>query len=331
MNYETYLVDVLKDQLADYMGTVYELDEDELEEFFLDDEGNPLDSRDFLFKHKDVILSEEIINAVYNYVAVTNPLEKEYIPKLVAFLATHFYVANYNNKNSQPVLKFLVENNIQMITQLFRESERFGEDLISSFLKNCLEEKRYNETKEQIKKDNKENELTTLYQIAYPPRVFTLNQKLREVVCNLYNYYISLGCSDAEALELTWGYFFNDLDPLKELDELGFDEKEKLIYRMYTIGLIIGDIYEDVVNDPIIKAINPPDLYAQAFPIFFVSKGIVGLPANPEVRNRMLKYFILLQDEPKKMKTNREKTHQEDRIKELKKVNPSYILDELTL
>ena len=331
MNYEVYLIDVLKDQLADYMKTVYEYSEDELDELFLDDEGNQISNRDYLFKHKDIILSEDIINAIYGYVAITNPLEKDNMPKLVAFLASHFYVANYNNRSNQTVLRFLVESDIQVVTQLFRENETFGEALISSFFRNSLEEKRYNSTMEQIKKDNKEDELETLYQIAYPPRMFTLNQKLREVVCNLYNYYINLGCNDVEALELTWGYFFNNIDPLNELDELGFDEMEKEVYKRYTVGLILGDIYEDLGNEPLIQSAHPKDMIAQILSAFFVKIGIIAIPDDPEVRNRMLKYFIMLQDEPQKMKSNREKTHQDDRIMELKKVNPSYILDELTL
>lgn len=332
MNFETYLIDAVKDELDEYLETVYEYDEDQLTALYFDEDGKPLEHKDFMVNFKDKIMSDEIVNAVYGFVAITNPLEEEYMPRLVAYLAAHYYIDNYNVKKNQTVLKFLVESDIKGVVDLFYKSEQFGEALISSFFKSFIEEKRFAETKKQIKKDNREKELTSLYEIAYPPRMFTLNQKLREIVCDLYNYYISLGSSDVEALELTWRFFFEDLDPLHELDELGLEEEEeKFAYKRYTLGLIIGDIYEDVANKPFINSDDPELVIAQSLPIFFVNMGIIGLPGDANVRNKMLKYFILLQDDPKKIKSNRQKTYQEDRIIELKKVNPAYILDELTL
>ena len=48
------------------------------------------------------------------------------------------------------------------------------------------------------------------------------------------------------------------------------------------------------------------------------------------MRNRILKHFIVLQDEMDKRKDNRKKTYQDNRIEILKKANPMYKLDELT-
>ena len=331
MNFEMYLMDIIKDQLDEYLEIVYEYDEDELTSLYYDEDGKPLSNRDFIYKFKDKIMSEEVINAVYAFITQISLLEEKDFTRLVAYLSTHYYIANYNNKKNQPVLKFLVDSDISKIVELFYKNERFGEDLVSSFLKNNIDEEKYNKTKEQINKDNKGNDLNSLYQIAYPPRMFTLNQKLREIINNLYNYYISLGCNDIEALELTWGYFFNDLDPLNELEDIGCYDEDKELYKRYMIGLIIGDLYEDTANGPLVKTDNPSGLIAQALPIYFVNSGIIGLPSDPEVRNRMLKYFIILQDDPEKMKSNREKTHMDNREMQLKKVNPAYLLDELTL
>ena len=65
-------------------------------------------------------------------------------------------------------------------------------------------------------------------------------------------------------------------------------------------------------------------------PIVGIQTGIIGVHADANVRNRMLKHFILLQDEKKKMRENRDKTYKDGRVKQLKKVNPLYVLDELT-
>lgn len=97
------------------------------------------------------------------------------------------------------------------------------------------------------------------------------------------------------------------------------------------LGLIIGDLYEDATNTPLVKTENNAGKVAQTLPVMYAMIGRIGIPQDPEVRNRMLKYFILLQNEPNKMASNRERMHNENREDILKRVNPYFLLDELKL
>lgn len=330
-NFEAYLMNVIKEQYEDMMEALHNLNDEELDNLYLDDEGNVITSdKEFLLKHKDKILTEEIYDAVYSFISQICLLEERDITRLIAYLCTHYYIRNYDNKDNQAVLKYLANTDIKNIVELFYSNSDFGIDLVKSFYMNSVNEEKYYETKEQISKDKRDQELNKLFEVAFPERIFTINQKLREVVCNLYDYYIEMGCTDKEALSLTWDYFLMNFDPLHELEDMGFDEAEILFYKNYTIGLIIGDLYEDVSNKPLVNTDNYYGKIAQLLPVLLTNFGEIAIPGDVDVRNRMLKYFILLQNDPAKKKSNREKTHSDGRELQLKKVNPIYILDELT-
>lgn len=165
----------------------------------------------------------------------------------------------------------------------------------------------------------------------YIVKICLINQLLRDVICNLYNYYISTGCPDIEALNLTWNYFLKNFDPLGELDKMGFDSGSKEWYKHYMLSLIYADLYEDVTNTSIIQSDNYDDRLADVLPLVMVQLGTLSIPQEEGVRNRMLKHFILLQDEKEKMNSNRKKTYSDNRINVLKKINPMYFLDELNI
>ena len=128
---------------------------------------------------------------------------------------------------------------------------------------------------------------------------------------------------------MTWMYFFQDTDPLGELDKMGIDFTTKMFYKKYALGLIFADLYEDVCNESIIQSEYMADRAAQFAPLIAMELGAIAIPADEGTRNIVLKHFILLQDEKDKMEKNREKTHKDGRIKELKKFNPLYRLDEM--
>lgn len=331
MNFEKYLIEVLKEEFEDYMRTVYELDDEQVEKLFKDENGKIYDSDyDFIKANADNVLSDDVMNAIHMFVTKIDCLEETEIPKLVAYLASQYYIRHYKVGKDSAVLSYLAKADIKDMQTLFMENEMFGSDLLKSFYQNANDPEVFYENKKQIQEDGKIGDLDRLYNIAFPPRIATLNQRLREIVCNLYNFYIDRGYSDQEALGITWEYFFQGLDPLNQLDELGCSEEEKPFYRKYTLGLIIGDMYEDFANKPLIDTENPHGRTAQLYPVLLTVMGRIRIPVIPEVRERMLKYFILLQNAPEKLKSNRERTHAEGREKTLKKVNPAYILDELT-
>jgi len=331
MNFEQYLMEILKEEFENMMIALERVDSSEVEKLYKDENGQLYSSDGaFINAYKDEIFSKKLMDEIHMFITKIDILEEKDLTKLVAYLSTQHYISRYGNENDEQTLRYLATTEIDDIVRLFIENEWFAQDLLSSFYSNAINSKNYYANKRKIQEDGKAKVLDRLYNIAYPPQTFTLNQKLREIICNLYNYYISRGYPDKEALEITWHYFFNDLDPLHELEELGCDESQKMAYKKYMLGLIIGDLYEDTVNKPMVDTESYKGRMAQVLPVFLTSIGQVAIPGDEEVRGRMLKYFILLQDNEEKKKSNRQKTHTDKREKQLKKVNPGYILDELT-
>ena len=331
MNFESYLMETLKEQFEDMMIALEQVKEDNIDSLYRDSNGKYFDTdSEFIRAHRKKIFTEEMMDAVYTFITQISLLEEQDLTRLIAYLSSQYYINHYDVDKDKSVLSYLSKVDIKDIVTLFFENECFGRDLVSSFYRNALNPKGFYENKEKIREDGKVADLDRLYNIAFPEEIFTLNQKLRQIICNLYNHYINRGYSDQEALEITWCYFTLNVDPLHELEEFGYEEEQIPYMKKYMLGLIIGDLYEDTANQPLVKTDNYAGRIAQIMPVLMTTIGRFQIPQDPVVRGRMLKYFILLQDNPDKMKSNREKTHAEGREMVLKKVNPFYVLDELT-
>lgn len=81
---------------------------------------------------------------------------------------------------------------------------------------------------------------------------------------------------------------------------------------------------------PIIQSDNYEDRLASVIPLVMTQLGMINIPKEEGIRNRILKSFILLQDDKEKKCSNRRKTYADNRLNILKKVNPTYMLDEIT-
>ncbi len=225
---------------------------------------------------------------------------------------------------------YLKKTNLDDIIYLFKENYDFGVDLIKTYYLSLVNSKRCDDNRKIIYENHDEDTLVSFEKNSIQYQVVFLNDLLRNVICNLYNHFISNGCDDITALNLTWSYFTDNFDPLGELDQMGVDQDSKSIYKIYMLGLIFGDVYEDACNKSIIDSENEMDRFADVVAVVGLTLGRIGIPQEENVRNRILKHFIFLQDEKDKKKENRKKTYEDGRIEVLKKVNPTYKLDELT-
>ncbi|MBR4230853.1 MAG: hypothetical protein IKR74_01685 [Bacilli bacterium] len=330
MNYNVYLIEVLRDQFEDYLIDEYGFSEDEVEELYKDNNGVYYESDgDFIRAYRKDLFSNVVMESIYNFITKISLISEEYANGLISLLFTHFYVKHYQDPDKRPYLKTIADANIDVVVKMFYEYENFGVDLLASYYQDFIEPEEYAKKQKIITDKYSNNVLNHYLQIAYPEKVYTLNQKLREIICNLYNHYISMGYTDAEALEITWCYFFNDVDPLNELEEIGITGEQRNMYKSYMLGLIIGDLYEDATNTPLVKTDNFDGKIAQVLPIIYAAFGTIDIPEEKGIRGRMLKYFILLQDDKEKIRSNRQNTLAQKREKVLKKVNPFYILDEI--
>ena len=325
MDFNKYLLENLLDCYEQYCCCALEMKQEDIETMYYDSEGHEMSDEEFFFENHDEVLEEEVVDALYTFICDMGQQKEIDLERVVSFLCGRYIVHHYD---ASIVTNYLRVTNIKDIVNLFVENINFGMDLVKNHFDAMLNAEQYNKNMKTIQSNKDEVALTKFATNVYYESIKTLNDLLRGIVCHIYDHYVSCGCEDVEALNMTWMYFFQDTDPLGELDKMGIDYDTKFFYKKYALGLILADLYEDVCNESIIQSENMEDKAAQIAPLLSVRLGAITIPADEETRNRVLKHFILLQDKKEKMVSNREKTYQDGRVKELKKFNPLYKLDD---
>ena len=326
MDFNKYLLENLLDCYEKYCSFAQEMSDEDIDAMYFDTEGHELSDEQFFFEHSNDVLGEEVIDALYTFICDMGTQHEIDLDRIVSFLCGRYIVHHYD---SSTVTNYLRATDIKDIVDLFVNNINFGMALVKDHFDAMLNHEKYSKNFKVAQENKDDIALNKFATKAFYEKIQTLNNLLRGVICNIYDYYISNGCEDVEALNMTWMYFFQGTDPVGELDKMGMDDKTKFFYRQYSLGLVFADLYEDVCNDSIIQSDNMEDRAAQIAPLLAMRIGAITLPADEGTRNRVLKHFILLQDEREKMESNRKKTYQDGRIKELKKFNPLYKLDEM--
>lgn len=293
--------------------------------FYEDDSEEQMSDIEFVEKYCDEICDEEIIDGVYYYL-IDDGCDFDFsIEKIVSHFVMNYIYENYNDPKLSPIMRYLKSNDIKSVTELFVSNEAFGKSFIESYLRNYDSEIDYDSVKETITNNGDEELLTKWVNLSSD--YCSLNELLRRVLVSLYDYYISHGCGDIDAINNVWGYFTNNFDPLGELDNMGMDYETKQKCKAYMLRVIYSDLYEDISNGPIIDSVNEYDNITNSFVLASMKMGLCRLPLDVEVRNRMMKHFLLLHYEKEKRIENRRATLKEGRGEVLKKVHPGHILD----
>ena len=328
MDIQKFLIENLVDTYNNYCECVEGMSTLEFDSQFVNEEGETISDFDFIQDRYEDIFIDEVFESLYASIVDFGAINEIDIKKVVAFLTSKYYVFNYTSSPS--VIAYLKMSTLDDVVNLFNTNCDFGKDMVSSYFYSLIDTKKYNDNRKLIYDKNDQERLLEYEKDSVVIAISTINSILRETICNIYNYYVNMDFDDIEALNNTWMFFIKGYDPTGDIEELSDDERVKQFYKVYALRLMYSDLYEDVCNKSIINSENYYDKIADMVPLLSIKMGVVGVHADPNVRNRMLKHFILLQDEKKKMKKNREETIKCDRVKQLKKVNPFYILDELT-
>ncbi len=334
MDIENLLISFMIDVYEQYCYYALDMTQDDFDSSFYDENGNDIDDRDYLIANCKKIFNDEMFEGLYEILSENREDETVDVNRIINFLTGVYFVYNYEGGNSS-VIRYLKDASFESIKELFMNNHNFGVDLIKAYFYGLVDQERCQKNKDTIMENGDGTHMNRFFEQATVNNqttmdFITLNDLLRNIVCDLYNHYIQNGCGNIEALNYTWQYFLKDFDPIGTLNQMGCDFKTKEIYKRYLLGLIISDLYEDVSNKSIIDSENEKDRLIQVIPIIAANWGAVCIPNDEELRNRMLKYFILLQDEKKKRKENRYKTYSDKRTQVLKKVNPFYQLDDIS-
>lgn len=331
MDIENFLASNLVDLYCQYCEVVNDMSNDEVDEMLDTFTEEGLTDIDVIREKKDEILIPELIDGLYSMIVDLSDVKEINLDYVLSYLVGIFYVYKYDEEKSKSVINFLKDNSFDNIKELFIKNDSFGIDLVNTYGEYLVNSEKYNKNRKVIYENKDEAKLEEFEQIYKIQNIITLNNLLRKMVVNLYNNYIKSGCDDITSLSLTWQYFFSDLDPLGELEQYGVDDAAKAFYKRYVLNLIYADLYEDICNGSIISSDNYDVRMANLVPLLSVESGVVNIPLQEWLRNRILKHFVLLQGDYEKRVSNRKKTIEEDRVLKLKKVNPFYQLDGLTL
>jgi len=329
MDISEFLITNMVDLYGEYLEVNENVSYDEFDSLFIDEDGEEISDIDFILSNYEDMFEDVIFEELYVYITDVGISKDIDLKRIVAFLASKYYIYNYNGGNNS-VIKYLRNTPIEEIENLFVENMDFGTDMVKAFFYALVDQKRYVDNQNLVYAKQDEKKVLEFENTANIIEIATINKILRDNICELYDYYIQNGCDDITALNYTWAYFTKDFDPIGKLDQMGFDYQTKRSLNKYTISLMFADLYEDICNKAIIGDNIYEDRALKAMILIEVQLGALIIPSDEEMRNRLLKYFILLQNEEDKKKENRKKTFEDKREKILKKVNPSYFLDELT-
>lgn len=330
---ENFLDEIIVDFYCKMREISDGLSKDEIDELFFDFDGKELSDKDFINEHIEGI-DEVIIDEVYIFAKETCGEWDISLRTLVVFLAKKLLLFSYKNHKSN-MLCYLKNTSIDKMVNLFKENDEFGRFMIASYIEVMLKSDEYKKTKEELKND-KELYNAFLYfekEETYVS-VQTINEILRGVICNLYDYYILNACDEPAALNNVWAYFTNNFDTLDELDKMGANQNEKAIYKKWMLNLIYADVFESIQARKVemVSLEDLADIFSlDVLVLYSVSSNQITIPKDKKIRNLLLKKFILLTQNQEIFKNNRKNTYATGNIEVLKKVNPTYKLDELTL
>lgn len=327
MNIEEFLAEIFIDFYEQEMiasGQV--IDSEDFDSLFYKDDDVQLSDIEFVEEYLDEICDDYIIDGVYNYL-IDDGCEFDFsIERIVSHFIINYIYDNYCNQELSSIMKFLKVTDLKNVVILFLTNPMFGKSIIKSYLKNYVTKIDYDFVKKKIE-DNNDSELLTKW-IIISSSYYSLNELLRRNIIDLYDYFISHGCGNIDSINNVWAYFTKDFDPLGKLNDMGVDYDTKQKYKLYTLKIIYSDVYEDVLNGPIIDSVNTEDQTANYFIVNSIKSNNCLIPQDEDIRNRIMKHFLLLHYEKDKRIENRRVTINEGRQAILAKTHPGYILDD---
>lgn len=326
MSIEEFLAEIFVDFYEQQMlaeGSVSS--SEEFDELFYDDDGEQMSDIEFVETYCDDINTEELVDGVYYYL-IDDGCDFDFsIKMIVSHFVVNFLYENYGDKDAAPIIRYLKNTDIKSVIELFVTNEHFGKSFIASYLKHYNDDIDYDDVTDDMRENN-DGDLIDKWNMLVGDYC-SLNEMLRRVFSGLYDHYTLNGYDDIGALNATWAYFTNNFDPIGELDKMGIDFESKQKYKAYMLRIMYSDLYEDICNGPIIDSVNLYDKVTENFVVTATNYNMCRIPHDEQVRNRMLKHFVLLHYEKRKRMDNRKVTVKEGRAPVLKKYHPGYILD----
>lgn len=330
MSIDEYLVSLYFDFLEQFYALQGIYDE-EFDKLFMDDDGNIMTDMEFLNSNPNYHFINELVDEVYENIKSNDEenISPVKINEILRHLLAKYLVFNYD-KRDDSVYKYLLSSDFNEIKYMFLNNKFFGRNLLLSNFNSIIDKKKYYENRGYLIKDGKYSDVKN-YEYNFKDCAY--NYLLRQFIVDFYNDHISLGCSDIEALNLTWYFFTDNYDPNDKFNDLAkmlFGENVNVNYlKIYLLGLIYSDLAEDFLNNSIIQSENYEDRLTIFAPVLMLSLNMICIPNNNDLRNRLLKYFILLFDEKDKRRDNRSQTYIDGRLSLIKRANPYYLNDEL--
>ena len=183
-------------------------------------------------------------------------------------------------------------------------------------------------------KQNNEEDLVKRLDGRCKDIIISLNDFLRNLFNQRFNKLLCKNNSLQEAILGSIVWLFNTDDIADTFKKMKLSKEEILTYKKYLRKLIIADIYEDAMNSPIsyiddnVEHKNA-ERVAVSLSIYAISCNKDLSDYNQEQIMYLIYHYIKLYQDEVKFISNRISSIDNDRLKIIKKYNPSFMFDGL--
>lgn len=252
---------------------------------------------------------------------------------LIAYIFENYILYHYNDPKFENIIKTIAESRFSILRLQYYENEEIAKKMLKCLFHSLAKPEICEANRELMKKNNEEH-LIKNFDSRIKNVTISINDFLRILFNQYFNQLICQQYSLKDAVLAATVWLFSDEDVMDTFKNMNLTREEILSYKKYLRKLIIADVYEDAMNSPTPYSIDS-DEHKKKEEVA-VAMSIYAISCNKELSDfnkDQILYFIyhyikLIQDEVKTI-SNRISSIDNDRLKIIKKYNPSFMFDEL--
>jgi len=364
MDFALQLISFMVDFIEERIQEIYDLDERQLLELFNAPDGHIMDDYEFFVKYKS-FMDNSCVDGLRSFIVTGSNIASKRINKIecfmdsdyvfesewnfaLSFMAIYVMIHDCCSKDKKRMFNYFNKKSIIEYKRDFLENDEFANEIIRKFLLSFTNIQQIEKNTVKIEENEKYKQVFDKWNFYSSHRVCTINSVLREVLEQLYFYYLDEGIARIKITELIRKYFTDNVDPIGTLKEYGFNEESINEYNKILISIVVADLYEDALNynyDKELFALGDINAVTQEMQLvtssksqadFYLSLSTIGnlyeyVTNNPQLFDILMYNYFDILDNPERIITNRKNTRQNGCIKKLARINPLYNLDDIHL
>lgn len=249
---------------------------------------------------------------------------------LIAYIIRNYIIFHYNDPEYDKIIKTMAGVKYGVLRIEYYENEAATKKMIRCLIHSLANpdicKNNYN-----LMKQNNDEHLIKNVDSRCQKVTISINNFLRILFNQHFNDLICSQCNMKDAVRYSILWLFNTEDVNDTFKKMNLSDEQILSYKKYLRKLIIADVYEDAMNNPIPYADDldeqKQELAAVGLSTFAINCGKDLSDFNEDqIMHFIYHYIRLFQDEVKTL-SNRDATIESDRLKIIKKYNSAFMFD----